>query len=397
MSLVLEYFKTYRAAPDLLVFEQLLSDAFAKRPPHRDVRLAWEKFLVEVRESDLTTLGYIKATAIEWSRDRVMERFVLDAAETINQAKLGGERNYDEIRQRLQVALAVGRGDESPFADYFKSTPQRLRAYESRMSEKVPTFFSPIDNILDGGVDRGEEFVIAAPTSRGKTSLLIQLGVVGPLYAGLRTLAISVEMSQLKFEMRVDRALTAMTKIGIRDDPVSAQATIDEVEKFKGHFRCYEYSARKCSVDTIDLLLTRLRDREGFVPQVLVVDYGSIMAPRTAYKERRFELASIYRELRDVAKEWDLVLWTAAQTNRESFTKRIVSLNDLSECIDIAQIADGLFCICQTEDEREKDWCRLYIAKMRDDEDRAMLPLTFERSIGRFLPRIISDDEEYES
>lgn len=384
MALVERYAKTYRAAPTLETFRMLLDAEFRKRAPSADVRHAWETFITQLVDADLRDLVYLEGQAVEWARDRVFEQYVLDCAKIVEDAKQTGERQYDLMRVKLQQALRVGLGEDGAFADYFVSTPLRLREYYRQRMGKIPTYFRPLDAALEGGVDRGEEYVIMAPTARGKTTFLIQVGVVGPLFAGQSVLAVTVEMSQLKFEMRVDRCLSLLERRAIEDAPDALLEQIAFVRKFKGQFRCYHYPARKCSVETLEKLLITLRETEGFVPSILVVDYGQILAPTQPYRERRFEIAAIYRELRDLAKERDLALWTAAQTNRGSFTKEVVSLQDAAECIDIVQIADGCFCLCQTTDERESNTCRLYVAKVRDATDNRFIPLTFDRRASRF-------------
>jgi replicative DNA helicase len=384
MRLIQTHFHTYHHAPGTTAFINMIEEDLKRHPPDEAARRNWTRFIRQVTEDEVRDMRYVQDTAVQWARDRVLEQYVIECAALVDEARKTGERNYEQMRLKLQEAMSVGLGRGDPNADYFSSSMQRLATYQLDQGTKIPTFLGPVDRVLGGGCDRGEEIVIAAPTSRGKTSMLIQLGMVGPLFAGARVVAVSVEMSQLKFQQRMDRCLTYMTRTEIEEDPERAFDQIEFVRKFRGNARVYEYPGRNCSVDTIFSLLEDLKNREGFVADALVVDYGSIMRPTRAYRDKRHELASIYRELRDLAKETNVALWTAAQTNRGSFTKAIVNMSDLAECWEIAQIVDGMFCICQTPTEREEHRVRLHTAKLRDAEDHQTFPLIFNRSVSRF-------------
>ena len=385
MGLVKKYFETYHGAPGIETFQELVDEEFRRKPPSKDVRQAWVDFVEQVRTLNLSNLRFIQDSAVQWAKDQILVQYVLECSKIIETARRTGERDYGKMRELLNEALKVGQGTDDTMADYFESTSQRMRLYHHARNNKIPTFMAKLDQILEGGLDRGEEGVIVAPPSRGKTTALIQIGVGGVLN-GSNVLAVSAEMSQLKFEMRVDRYIAGMARWEIAEDPDEAMDRIEMVRKFKGRFKVYEYPSRKCSVEMIYQLIERLKDREGFITDLILVDYGSILQPSAKYADRRYEISGIFREMRDLAKETHAGLWSAHHSNRGSFNKSIITMQDLAECYDIGAIVDVMFAICQTPEERKESICRWFTAKNRDAEDSKTIKCEFDRQRAKFHP-----------
>lgn len=386
MEIVEKFYSEFRSAPSIDTLRQLVNDDLARRNAKRDVQKVWENFLNELDTLEERNIVFVERRAADWAKDQVFAKFVEDAAKLVDETRRTGERTYDKARDMLRLALAVGTARDDRLADYFPSTAERMRYYAALGKNKIATFCFTFDRILDGGLDRGEEAVLVGPPGRGKSSSLIQFGVLGGLLSGLDVLVVSAEMSQIKLQMRVDRCLTGLTKTEISDDPEEARERLKMIERFKGRLRVYDFPARKCTIEMINNLIERLKNTEGFVPSVLVVDYAAILAPSHRYSEKRFEIGDLYRELRDLGREWELAVWTAAQSNRGSFSKAIVTMADLAECWDIAAIVDVMVCLCQTEAERSEGRYRLYVAKNRDAEDHRILDFVFDRQRSRFSP-----------
>ena len=59
-------------------------------------------------------------------------------------------------------------------------------------------------------------------------------------------------------------------------------------------------------------------------------------------------------------------IWTAAQARRETLSRAIIRMQDISESIEICNAADLILAICQTEEEKEKKIYRLFVAGHRE-------------------------------
>ncbi len=134
----------------------------------------------------------------------------------------------------------------------------------------------------------------------------------------------------------------------------------------KGELIIKRYPARSCNINTIRGHLTRLMTQKNFRPDLIVIDYGDLVQPLRHYSDKRFELESVYLDMRDLGVEYGCPVWTASQANRGSMSKKIITMEDLAEAFNKANIADFMLAICQTTEEKEDNIMRFYVAKQRD-------------------------------
>jgi replicative DNA helicase len=135
-----------------------------------------------------------------------------------------------------------------------------------------------------------------------------------------------------------------------------------------GRLKIKKYRTNECTIDTIRSYLNRLEMEDGFKPDMIVVDYADLISPRKSYSDKRFELESVYLELRDLADEYKCPVWTASQANRGSLDKKVITIADLAEAFNKANIADLMVALCQTVEEKEDGIMRWHVAKHRNGE-----------------------------
>jgi hypothetical protein len=135
-----------------------------------------------------------------------------------------------------------------------------------------------------------------------------------------------------------------------------------------GNIRLFTFPAYSATMDTISACLDNLRYYGGFIPDIIVIDYGDLIAPSGGGRQReyRHQLDDIWKSMRRMAQERNALLITASQTGRISFSQD-ASEKDVSEDIrKIAHVAK-LFVINSNQAEREKGVCRIQQLVERDD------------------------------
>jgi replicative DNA helicase len=119
------------------------------------------------------------------------------------------------------------------------------------------------------------------------------------------------------------------------------------------------------SVARIEQIL--LREREsGFRADVVIIDYDDEIVPPKKQKERRFEFADIYRDLRQFASRYNIILWTAAQTQRGTEHMKILSGDHLAE--DFSKIRKVTMALSLGQGDWNKDSIYLWVAAHRHDK-----------------------------
>jgi replicative DNA helicase len=133
---------------------------------------------------------------------------------------------------------------------------------------------------------------------------------------------------------------------------------------------------RNSTIERIDAQLERLLD-EGFKFDLIIDDYPDLVSSTRRYTEKRFELSEVYKEFRDLGGKYNVPIWGASQSGRNSLSKEIITIQDIAEDIGKAAIADVIVALCQTRDEEQVNACRLFMAKVRDGAKKMMFDAKF--------------------
>ncbi|MAF79934.1 hypothetical protein CL629_02550, partial [bacterium] len=105
------------------------------------------------------------------------------------------------------------------------------------------------------------------------------------------------------------------------------------------------------------------------------VDYADILKPISFSKEKRNDLETIYEELRGIAQEFECPVWTASQTNRSGINAEVITMESISEAYSKCFVADFIFSVSRTVDDKMNNTGRIFIAKNRNGIDGVVYPI----------------------
>ena len=139
-------------------------------------------------------------------------------------------------------------------------------------------------------------------------------------------------------------------------------------------------------MQTIRNHIEKLKLKE-FMPSLIVIDYADIMRSSRQYDSLRHELKLIYEELRNLAMELNIPVWTASQANRDSAKSDVVGLENMSEAYAKAMVADVVISLSRKPMEKSTGVGRLFVAKNRAGRDGLLFPIKMDtaRSKVEFL------------
>jgi replicative DNA helicase len=140
-----------------------------------------------------------------------------------------------------------------------------------------------------------------------------------------------------------------------------------------------EYPTGSASVHTIRNHIEKLT-LKGFKPSLVVIDYADVMKSTREYDSLRHELKLIYTELRNLAVELNIPVWTASQANRDSSKSEVVGLENMSEAYGKAQVADIVLSISRKPLEKSEGTGRIFVAKNRAGRDGLLFPINIDTS-----------------
>ena len=328
--------------------------------------------VADLVEMDLSDAEYVKDSIIAFGKRSAIEHAILASVDVIEK----GTEDYSDIEDMITKAIRVGDDVSDLGTDYFENAEARMKLYASGTDgvRRIPTGMAGLDKVLHGGLGDGELGVVIAPPNRGKSIALINIGA-GAVMEGFNVAHYTLEMPQKQVEKRYDGRFMKKDFEYLKENSSKVLAAIHNIQKMhKGNLIIKKYPASTCSINTIRSHLTRLHIEKGFLPDLILVDYGDLMQPLKSYKDKRFEIESIYLALRDLGCEDGCPVWTASQTSKGGLDKKIITMADLAEAFLKANIADFMMALCQTTEEYQENQMRIHVAKHRDGVASITLP-----------------------
>ena len=152
---------------------------------------------------------------------------------------------------------------------------------------------------------------------------LVQLGAEA-VRRGLDVMHYTLELSEYSVGLRYDSYLCGINCDVVVDEKAAVIKHYDETTSY-GRLYIKEYPTGYPTVMTLKAHLDRLA-LKGFKPDLLIIDYADIMRSTRKFDSLRHELKLVYEQLRNLAAEADLPVWSASQANRSSANADIVGL-----------------------------------------------------------------------
>jgi replicative DNA helicase len=127
----------------------------------------------------------------------------------------------------------------------------------------------------------------------------------------------------------------------------------------------------------------QLRNYEEFVPDVIVIDYLELLRPTRENQHEYQAQQRIAEELRGLAMEQNILLWTATQTNRMGRAVKIITDSELGDSYGKIRTCDFAISLNQNEEEFDSGTMRAYVVKSRNGRPRFTVPMTIDYNILR--------------
>ena len=307
-----------------------------------------------------TTINGLTPTEVDlqWILDTT-ERFCKDKA--VNNAVLNGikildgkdkKRTPEAIPSILSEALAVS-FDNHIGHDYLDDADARFDYYHRR-ELRLPFDLQYFNRITKGGVPQKTLNVCLAGTGVGKSLFMCHLAA-SSLLEGKNVLYITLEMAEERIAERIDANLLDVTTDDLHALP--KQMYDDRVERLKkrgpGKLIIKEYPTASAHSGHFKALLNELALKKSFKPDVLFIDYLNICTSarfRGANINTYTMVKSIAEELRGLAVEFNMPIFSATQTNRAGFVSTDIGLEDTSESFGLPATADFMFALISNEE-----------------------------------------------
>ena len=311
----------------------------------------------------ISTLDPVKVD-LNWLVDTT-EKFCKDRA--IHNAILGGiqildgkdkEHTPEYLPEMLSNALAVS-FDQKVGHDYLEDSKERYDFYRTK-EERLELDLDYFNKITRGGIPSKTLNICLAGTGVGKTMFMTHLAS-SILLQGKNVLYITMEMAEERIAERIDANLLNVGMSDLEELPYQMYETkINKVQsKTTGKLIIKEYPTASAHTGHFKSLINELALKKSFKPDIVFIDYLNICASSRFKAGSNVNsytyIKSIAEELRGLAVENDIPIFSATQTTRAGFVSSDVGLEDTSESFGLPATADFMFALISSEELEEKN------------------------------------------
>jgi archaellum biogenesis ATPase FlaH len=363
-NLIYQYKEKYEVHPSMNLMASLINTEMDKEDDLviKQVR----DFLIRIH-SDPAVQGeeYIKDTALDFCKKQKLKEAIVKSVRLLEKS------SFDEISDLINEALKLGQSNDFGY-HYIKDFEKR---FEVKVRSPMTTGWKTFDDLMQGGLGAGELGVAMAGTGAGKSHILVHLGAQA-LKEKKTVVHYTLELSETVVARRYDSCITG---VKLKDLNVFKDNILEVVKDIEGTLIVKEYPTRSISTTAIKNHLSKLKMR-GVEPDMIIVDYADLINPKKSYGEKRHDLESIYEELRGIAQEHKCPIWTVSQTNRTGYNAELVTMESISEAFSKCFVADFIFTLSRTTEDKNNNTGRFFVAKNRFGPDGLIYPIKMDTS-----------------
>jgi hypothetical protein len=360
-----KYYDEYRKCITLDVFKVKTSEV------ENDVlKLSIVENLKEVfRHMESPDLDFIQDKALDFFKNQTLKSAIIQSVDIME-----SKGDFEQIKRLVDDALNAGT-ERNIGHEYIEHIEDR---YSETARTTVPTGWDVIDDLTQGGLGGGELGVIVAPAGVGKTWVLAAIGA-NSMKKGRHIVHYSLELNESYVGLRYDSIFTGIANQNLKyhKDDVRSQ-----MEKLKGDLVIKYYPTKSASVNTLSAHLKRITTL-GTEVDMVVVDYADILKDTGNSREVRHALGNIYEDLRGLAGEFQIPVWTASQANRSALDEDVIEATKVSESYQKIMTADFVMSLSRKVEDKIGNTGRFHVIKNRFGPDGMTFPAKVNTNTGK--------------
>tara|TARA_B100001971_G_scaffold81779_1_gene75480 strand:+ start:858 stop:2234 length:1377 start_codon:yes stop_codon:yes gene_type:complete len=360
-----EYYNEYKDTITMEVFkikiQEIDSDLLAV-----NVKDVLREVFKNMEASDL---NYVKDKALDFHKSQVLKDAIVKSAEILER-----DGDSDEIKSLIDIAMQAG-VERNLGHDYLEDINKR---YEESARITSPTPWDLINELMQGGLGAGELGVIVAPAGIGKTWVLCSMGAYA-ISQKLNIIHYTLELNEAYVGLRYDSIFSGVEGQNLK---YHKDEVIERLDKLEGNLTIKYYPTKSCTVNTLSAHLKKVITFGTKVDMVLV-DYADIMKDINKHTEMRHALGNIYEDLRGLAGELQVPIWTASQTNRSALDEDVIEASRIAESYAKVMVADFVMSLSRKIEDKIGNTGRFHVIKNRFGPDGLTYPARINTNVGK--------------
>jgi len=346
VSMIQKFVEQYRVSPTVEALNILVQqETNLKENEYKEIVSTLESC---VKKTD-TPLNFLVDETEKFCKEKSLLNTIRHSLKIID--GLDPKFSKDSLPGLFQEALAVG-FDNSVGHDYTEDAEARYEYYTND-EVRIASDLAMLNLITRGGVKRKTLNIIIAGIHVGKTMVMCHLAAAYKSL-GYNVLYITMEMGEEEIAERIDANLMNVAVDDLATMPkIMFMSRIEKIRnKSEGRLIIKEFPTSGAHAGHFRALISELKTKQKFKPDVVFVDYIGICASQTVKSAENSNtfLKAVSKELRGLAVEQDFAMWTGAQLTRGGIDSSDPTMTDTAEAISLPAIADLQLALIRTEE-----------------------------------------------
>jgi replicative DNA helicase len=342
------YVKKYNSFPSK---EALAIDLSNESNVSEDAFNKCKSIVQEIEKDENSKLNWLLDQTEKWCQEKALYNAIMKSIQVMDDKT--GKDSKGSIPQILTDALGVS-FDTHIGHDFIEDADSRFEFYHT-VESRIPFDLEYFNKITQGGVPKKTLNIALAGTGVGKSLFMCHCAAAN-MIAGLNVLYITMEMAEERIAERIDANLLDVTldelKLIPKDSYDKKMARVKN--KTTGKLVIKEYPTACAGSANFRHLLNELKIKKNFMPDIIYIDYLNICLSsriKNGANVNSYTLVkAIAEELRGLAVEFDVPIFSATQTTRSGYSSSDVGLEDTSESFGLPATADFMFALISTEE-----------------------------------------------
>ena len=358
-----KYFTQYKKPPTLEALKILIdgiSNDILKVSCVEELKNSYGHF-------EAQDLEFVQEKALDFCKNQKIKEAIIESVDLLESG------NYESIKKLVDEALRAG--TERDIGHLYKDMFE-LR-YEESSRNTVETPWDVITDLTDGGLGPGELGVVVAPAGIGKSWVLSSIGS-NAVKKGYNVVHYTLELNEAYVGLRYDSVFSghASQNLKFHKDEVKTK-----IEQLEGELVVKYYPTKGASVQTLTAHIQRMITLGNKV-DMAIVDYADLLRDTGKSQEVRHALGNIYEDLRGMAGELNIPVWTASQANRSALEEDVIQAEKIAESYAKIMTADFVMSLSRKVHDKISNTGRFHVIKNRFGPDGITFPAKVNTNNG---------------
>jgi replicative DNA helicase len=356
-QMIKEYYIKYEHTPTFDTLEQLAKSEITSPMAQKSVL----DMVEQIKSSSEDGYEFVQEKSLKFCKQQELQKVMGKAQKIIDK---GDFESYDRLEEMVRGALQVGEVDKGTNDVFYDIDDVLNEDYR----HPIPIGVAGIDNLLKGGLAKGEIGVILAPTGVGKSTFTTKIANHA-FNLGYNVLQIFFEDNPKIIQRKHFTLWTGIAPDDLSDHKDEVLEKVKEIQKQRKN----KLILKKLPSDTVTMNQIKNQVRkmiaDGTRVDMIILDYIDCVVPDKMLGDEWKSEGSVMRSFEALCHELDIAGWTATQGNRNSISSEVVTTDQMGGSIKKAQVGHVIITVAKSLQQKEMNLATIAITKSRIGKD----------------------------